>query len=73
LLDRWIQLETVVGCPPDQCLRLGCGEKNNRIGIGSRTGLTDGDDREPPDDEIANTLLLEKRESESAEGIKAAC
>jgi hypothetical protein len=38
----------------------------------SRTGLTDGDDSEPSDDEIANALLLEKREGEPAEGIKAA-
>jgi len=61
------------GRQPDQCLRLGRGEKNNRIGIGSRTGLTDGDDRKPADDEIANTLLLEKREGEQAEGIETAC
>ena len=72
-LDRRLQFETGTGSQPDQCLSLGPREKNNRIGIGSRTGLTDGDDREPADDEIANTLLLEKREGEPAEGIEAAC
>jgi len=72
-LDRWLQFETGTVRQPDQCLPLGRGEKNNRIGICSRTGLTDGDDRKPADDEIANTLLLEKREGEPAEGIEAAC
>jgi hypothetical protein len=72
-LDRRLQFETGTSRQPDQCFRLGRGEENNRIGIGSRTGLTDGDDREPADDKIANTLLLEKREGEPAEGIEAAC
>jgi len=73
LLDRWLQFETGTGRQPDQCLRVGRGEEDNRIGIGSRTRLSDGDDREPSDDEIANTLLLEKREGELAEGIEAVC
>ncbi len=72
-LNRRLKFETGFHGPPDEFLRLGVGDKNNRIGIGSGAGFADGDDCEPADDEVANALLLEKGKSKPAEIVETAC